>query len=209
MALSRRVKTIPPWVFVVGTVVIIAVVAALTGIDPAYQFATDVLAVAIGGIAIAIMSAARKGAQAASESARFSSDGRWRWNDTEWQSTISPDGRSRWNGQSWVPREYSSKVRNAIDGKTYAITTFRNSRLGGWELQVMGFGGRRFWRWISDAKGVRSDFDLEATHRKLVESAAGESVETWGMERSRIAMVQSLVMDLHPADSEDLTNNRL
>jgi hypothetical protein len=67
-----------------------------------------------------------------------------------------------------------------------------------------GFGGRRFWRWISDGKGVRSDFDLEATHRKLVESAAGESVETWGMDRSRISMVQSLVMELHSADSDDL-----
>jgi hypothetical protein len=197
-------KNIPPWVFVVGTVVVVAVVAALSGIDPAYQFAVDVLAVAIGGIVLAIMSATRKSAQAIAELARFSPDGRWRWNDSEWRSTISPDGRSRWNGQTWTPREYSSKVRNAVDGKTYAITTFRNNRLGGWELQVMGFGGRRFWRWISDAKGVRPDFDLEATHRKLVESVVSESVATWGMDRSRIAMVQSLVTELHPADSEDL-----
>lgn len=91
-----------------------------------------------------------------------------------------------------------------MDSKTYAITTLRNSRLGGWEIQVMALGGRRFWRWVSDAKGTGSDFDLEAEHRKVVEIVENKPLESWSMSRADISAVQALVVELHPSDSIDV-----
>jgi Flp pilus assembly pilin Flp len=34
---------------------------------------------------------------------RFSADGLWWWDGTEWKPAISPDRHWRWNGQGWVP----------------------------------------------------------------------------------------------------------
>jgi hypothetical protein len=36
--------------------------------------------------------------------AQYSSDPRWWWDGTQWQSAISPDGRWRWDGTRWIPR---------------------------------------------------------------------------------------------------------
>jgi len=92
-----------------------------------------------------------------------------------------------------------------VDSKTYAITTLRNRRLGGWEIQVMALNGRRFWRWVSDAKGSSSSFDLEAEHRGLVEIVEIRPLESWSMSRAAISGVQALVMELHPSDSIDVS----
>jgi hypothetical protein len=34
---------------------------------------------------------------------RFSDDGLFYWDGTQWVSALSPDGRHRWNGSSWIP----------------------------------------------------------------------------------------------------------
>ncbi|TAN32364.1 hypothetical protein EPN29_09330 [bacterium] len=197
-------KRLPLWLWLVGAVVLIGVVVAITGIDPAYQFAIDVVVIALAGIVLAAQSARKRSTASAAELARFSPDMRWWWNGQAWQTAVSNDGRSRWDGRAWVPREYSSKVRNTVDATTYAITTFRNKRLNGWELQVMSISGRKFWRWISDARGTSNDFDLEGAHRQLVQAAENDPPQSWQMSRSAISALQSLVMELHPADSNDV-----
>lgn len=197
-------KRVPIWLWLGGAVLVVVVGAAISGIDPAYQFAIDIVVIAIAGIVLAAQSAGKRSSTAAADVARFSPDGRLWWNGQAWQSAISSDGRSRWDGRAWVPREYSSKVRNSVDGTTYAITTFRNKRLNGWELQVMGVSGRKFWRWISDAKGTAGDFDLEGAHRQLVQTAESEPTTNWQMPRSAISALQDLVMQFHPSDSTEL-----
>jgi hypothetical protein len=197
-------KRIPLWLWLVGGVLVVVVAAAISGIDPAYQFAVDVVVIAVAGIVLAAQNAGKRAATTAAELARFSPDGRLWWNGQAWQSSISTNGRSRWDGRAWVPREYSSKVRNAVDHTTYAVTTLRNNRLDGWELQVMSISGRKFWRWISDTKGASADFDLEGAHRELVRAAENDPPQNWQMSRSAISALQDLVMQLHPADSSDL-----
>ena len=34
---------------------------------------------------------------------RFSPDGLWWWDGTQWRSALSPDGLWRWDGRSWLP----------------------------------------------------------------------------------------------------------
>lgn len=50
---------IPFWLWLVGAVIVIMVGVAIIGIDPAYQFAVDVVAIAIAGIVLAVRRAAR------------------------------------------------------------------------------------------------------------------------------------------------------
>src|SRR6266851_1859879 len=53
------------------------IVAALTGIDPAYQFAVDVVAIAVGGMMLAVLSASRRTAAAAANLAPASAYSNW------------------------------------------------------------------------------------------------------------------------------------
>jgi hypothetical protein len=197
-------RRVPLWLWLVGGVLVVVVGAAVSGIDPAYQFAVDIVVIAVAGIVLAVQSASKRVATSAAELARFSPDGRLWWSGRAWQSAISSNGRSRWDGRAWVPREYSSKVRNAVDSTTHAVTTLRNNRLDGWELQVMSISGRRSWRWVSDAKGASQGFDLEAAHRELVHMAEHDPPHSWQMARSAISALQNMVTELHPADSQDL-----
>src|ERR1700674_1412915 len=174
-------KRIPPWLWLGAAAGVVVAVAAINGIDPAYQFAIDVVAIALVGLVVAVQSASRRRAGGAPEPDGLSPDGHWWWNGQSWQKGISDDARLRWNGRSWVTREYSSRITTSLDSKSYAITTFRNTRLGGWEIQVMGWGGRRFWRWVSDAKGASPDFDLESEHKRLVHVVESEPLASWSM----------------------------
>ncbi len=46
---------------------------------------------------------------------RFTDDGLFYWDGTQWVSALSPDGRHRWNGSSWIP------VQPAYPPPGYAI----------------------------------------------------------------------------------------
>ena len=38
---------------------------------------------------------------------RYSPDGRWWWDGSEWRPALSPDGLWRWDGERWVPAQAS------------------------------------------------------------------------------------------------------
>ncbi|HLQ62971.1 MAG TPA: hypothetical protein VK131_14015 [Candidatus Acidoferrales bacterium] len=47
---------------------------------------------------------------------RYSPDGRWWWDGTEWRPALSPDGLWRWDGERWVPAQAPPVVTPARGG---------------------------------------------------------------------------------------------
>lgn len=41
---------------------------------------------------------------------QVSSDGRWVWTGSSWESALSPDGHWRWDGTQWVPADSSAQT---------------------------------------------------------------------------------------------------
>lgn len=52
---------------------------------------------------------------------RFSADGYWWWDGSEWRPAISQDRLWRWNGHSWEPATLAPTVRSSA-GAAIGIT---------------------------------------------------------------------------------------
>lgn len=71
------IARVPLWAKLAAVVVAIMIVAALTGMDPAYQFAVDIVAIALVAMVIAIRSASRRESSAAASRDRASAYANW------------------------------------------------------------------------------------------------------------------------------------
>lgn len=98
-------------------------------------------------------------------SPRFSSDGNWWWDGTQWISTISPDGHYRWNGTAWEPAGLTRTSQEWVSLNARLDFEFR---VGQAEVHVVRFsfsqlsGMVRIW---VDSKLVKWDLRLLSLSR--------------------------------------------
>ena len=57
----------------------------------------------------------------ASAQTRFSADGFWWWDGTQWRPAFSQDRLWHWNGQAWEPARPASTTRSSSAGAGAAI----------------------------------------------------------------------------------------